>query len=539
MSMGFKLFIVGYMIGLPVFLWAGPPPGYRLIWSDEFNGATLDTKKWNRYTSPKRDGINTKEAIKVVDGRLEISTYTSNSVNYTGMMSTDFWFNFRYGYIEARVKFGDTKGMWSSFWLFTDRVGKYIYNPALSGMEIDIFEHRGVDAGGHPIKERIGRGLNWNGYGPYRTILYQVTSDVGVDEGYHTFGMKWTPQLYSYSIDKSEPWTIFVPTSARNERIMLSSEIVNAYGWCGRPPRGGYGSLEDTQTKFKVDYVRVYQKPPVINSLTNMILRGETAAWCIPFSVEDVETEPWLITVSASITNNSSFITNMVITDGANPWMSKDIGYVSTTTSTHVSGSFITLVGAGEGFGGREDAGRFLSQPLVGDGDIQVVVDRMENTNNEATAGIMVRSENTKTAKNVYLYVTPEGMVVFQHRSSAGGKTYQGGTIITTEFPVRLRLERKGDVFIASAKRNKWGKWKLLCRKEIALGNAQAGLAVSSHKPDVFCNTLFRSLSGSLLTGGERLLVVCPTVEGSGEVSVDVTARDEWLEATQSFSIAK
>lgn len=36
-----------------------PPAGYRVIWSDEFDGDTLDLQKWDyRGLGPRRDGVN-------------------------------------------------------------------------------------------------------------------------------------------------------------------------------------------------------------------------------------------------------------------------------------------------------------------------------------------------------------------------------------------------------------------------------------------------------------------------------------------------
>ena len=46
-----------------------PSPDYRLVWADEFNGTTLDRKKWDyRQLGKRRDAINVKETVRL-DGK--------------------------------------------------------------------------------------------------------------------------------------------------------------------------------------------------------------------------------------------------------------------------------------------------------------------------------------------------------------------------------------------------------------------------------------------------------------------------------------
>src|SRR5205814_5940728 len=59
---------------------AAPPPGYVLVWSDEFSGTALDLTKWGHlHPGQARDGRNAVQAIDAVSvsgGNLVIRTYS-------------------------------------------------------------------------------------------------------------------------------------------------------------------------------------------------------------------------------------------------------------------------------------------------------------------------------------------------------------------------------------------------------------------------------------------------------------------------------
>src|SRR5208337_1441262 len=67
---------------------ATPPPGYYLVWGDEFNGAALDTNKWDFWLLGNwNNAVNTTSAVSLNGSNLVITTYTSGGVNYTAMLA--------------------------------------------------------------------------------------------------------------------------------------------------------------------------------------------------------------------------------------------------------------------------------------------------------------------------------------------------------------------------------------------------------------------------------------------------------------------
>ncbi len=240
---------------------AAPPPGYYLVWSDEFNGHSLDLNKWE-YWLPghRRNAINIANTVSLDGSNLVITTYTSNKVHYTGMIATRERFLSRYGYWESRIRWGDTNGMWSAFWLQSPEMlnrAQEVRNP---GSEIDIAEHRFLEESTTNIADRIQVNIHWNGYG--RGSHSSTSGNVAdrLAAGYHTYGFQWKPERYSFLVDDSKVYDGGrSPISHSTEWAILSSEVDDtSTRWAGRIPVEGYGNLNDSTTKLAVDYVRYY-----------------------------------------------------------------------------------------------------------------------------------------------------------------------------------------------------------------------------------------------------------------------------------------
>jgi beta-glucanase (GH16 family) len=241
------------------------PTAWNLTFSDDFNGSSLDPTKWaNRLPGPRNSAINTPNAVSVGGGVLNIKTYTDAGVHYTGMIGSQGKFEQTYGYYEARVKFHTTPGQWSAFWLTSPVYDQGSGNPAFYGTEIDITEHRAVNNNNNPIIDRFHTALHWD---TYVTGVHQQTSKTHMNvpnlgnDSWHTFALKWSPAGYEYYYDDTLMWTVNQAVSARNEYMILSSEVRDL-GWAGDIPAAGYGSLATSITNFQVDYVRVYQSVP-------------------------------------------------------------------------------------------------------------------------------------------------------------------------------------------------------------------------------------------------------------------------------------
>ena len=112
-----------------------PPPGWRLDWSDEFDGATLDTRTWVAETGGNGWGNNELQYytarpknLRVSDGflvieahreRYENRDYTSARIKTAGLKERT------YGRYEARIKIPQGQGIWPAFWMLGADIAQF------------------------------------------------------------------------------------------------------------------------------------------------------------------------------------------------------------------------------------------------------------------------------------------------------------------------------------------------------------------------------------------------------------------------------
>lgn len=248
--------------------------GWRLTFSDEFNGNSVDRSKWkfsDLWGNKTLGGNDEKQcysgrAISQSGGYLRITATrgqtpaaackgASHDLQYiSGLLTTSGcpWyeksaecsrlaaFAQSYGYFEMRAKLPKGKGLWPAFWLV----------PLGSGTppEIDIME-----------------ALEHQPSTVYQTYHYLDSTGAhqkagntfeGPDfsEKFSTFGIDWKPGLLVWYIDGREVFRFQNPAVSSEKMYLLLNLAVGGY-WPGDP--------DETTTfpaEMLVDYVRVYQR---------------------------------------------------------------------------------------------------------------------------------------------------------------------------------------------------------------------------------------------------------------------------------------
>lgn len=217
--------------------------GYRVVWEDNFDGNSLDLTKWNyRATGPRRIGYNSPSMVKVNDGHLHLMFDVRNDSVLGAMIGTQSTFMSRYGYYECRSKVQKCSGPWAAFWIQSTEISKG-EDPAIYGAEIDIFEYFQND------EDRMTHCVHW-AYGPNQKSVGQLVSTIeGLSNGFHTYGLEWTPEKYAFYIDGLKFHEITEGLSHIDEYMILSMEIPSSME-----------ALENScpPDTFVVDYVKVY-----------------------------------------------------------------------------------------------------------------------------------------------------------------------------------------------------------------------------------------------------------------------------------------
>jgi len=276
---------------------------FKLIWSDEFDGASLDNAKWNYDigngcpdlcgwgNNEQQYYSSATENVKVEDGVLKITAKrdTLGGMLYSsGKIHTQNKADFRYGRIEARMKLPETQGMWPAFWLLpTDKV----YGDWPRSGEIDIMELLGHEP--NKVHGTIHTGLPWNFIGESYTLPSSTFAD-----SFHVFSIEWEPDTIRWYVDDIlyhevnsniiRPWEPF------QENFHLILNVAVGGNWPGFP---------DATTIFpqtmEVDYVRVYNRLNRLQVFGEQPVMGATG---LEYHTADISDATYIWTVPSGST---------------------------------------------------------------------------------------------------------------------------------------------------------------------------------------------------------------------------------------------
>ena len=125
-----------------------PATGWNLVWSDEFDGQSIDSNKWNFEVNCAGGGNNEKQCYTADKDNAFISEGMLNIVAkpaaagaekpYTSArLTTKKKADFKYGRFEMKAKLPSGQGSWPAFWMMpTDS----FYGSWPKSGEIDIME---------------------------------------------------------------------------------------------------------------------------------------------------------------------------------------------------------------------------------------------------------------------------------------------------------------------------------------------------------------------------------------------------------------
>ena len=286
--------IGGSLVALPIDNAKGagspyPPTDseYEKVWSDEFNGDSLDTNVWSPYVGGWNASAvqgcykDSPENINVSGGSLNLIGLHKPGITCNKGKNKDFTSGFvetkdkkawTYGYFEARIKMPNNKSTWPAFWMSPNEK-RYGDGWPMNG-EIDIVETKGSDldyaaADAHWGKSTTNK-MHKNSHKTDLPAGFSNTTD------WHTYGVKWTEGKLEYFIDGKSYHTVegFGQPNAANTPhgpfdvpffLRLNMAIGGNYiDGPGGKWSNAYNVVAEEPSTFpatmSVDYVRVYQK---------------------------------------------------------------------------------------------------------------------------------------------------------------------------------------------------------------------------------------------------------------------------------------
>lgn len=238
-----------------------------LVWHDEFDGQTLDTTKWRyathnsggseqqAYTVGRTENVRLENSNLILearkDGYVDGWTWSSGRIDTSGLVG------FRYGRLEAKLKYDVVSGAFPAFWT----IGTCAHYPTGTNIhgvqkskgtqwaqngELDMFEGRGTNktiAQGGWYNQDDGKGN--------QQMIFGERLNVDASE-YHVYAIEWTPTTITAYIDGVANGTkdiSNVKSWQRPQYIILNMAVGST---------GGYPADDCTSMKMEVDWVRVY-----------------------------------------------------------------------------------------------------------------------------------------------------------------------------------------------------------------------------------------------------------------------------------------
>lgn len=227
---------------------------YQLVWSDEFDGNTVNTANWNFETGGQGWGNHEQEFYQapnatVADGNLLITGRKEEvgSNHYTSSrMTTQGKHEFLYGKIEARIKIPVGQGIWPAFWMLGANINTVGW-PACG--ETDIMEHINTDS-------LLYGTLHWDNNGHQQngdTLTYTPAQ-------YHVYTVEWDANSIRWALDSVQYHQVDISNNVNSTEechkpFFLLLNLALGGDWPGQV-------IDDSKLPalMYVDYVRVYQK---------------------------------------------------------------------------------------------------------------------------------------------------------------------------------------------------------------------------------------------------------------------------------------
>jgi beta-glucanase (GH16 family) len=252
---------------------APPTVGQTLVWSDEFDGPTIDLSTWTyntggsgfgngelQYYTARPENVFIDAGSLVIEARRE--NYLGDKAFTSSRVVTNGRFAFKYGTLEARIKLPNVdNGLWPALWIMGSSYGAINW-PACGELDVMEFGRKdGYEAG--VVNQRVVSAAHWELEGEHALHHSFTDRPTVLYNDYHLFKMEWTPTEIRTYVDGDMFWSLDISDPVTDEltefhepMFILTNVAV-----------GGWNFIEITDpglitanfpARMYIDYIRLY-----------------------------------------------------------------------------------------------------------------------------------------------------------------------------------------------------------------------------------------------------------------------------------------
>jgi beta-glucanase (GH16 family) len=240
----------------------GAPPGFpNLLWSDEFNGSTINSSNWTYDLGNSGWGnnelenyTNRPENARIENGTLVIEARQENlggSAYTSARLKTQGLRNFGVNtWVEARIQVPQGQGIWPAFWMLGSSINTVGW-PSCG--EIDIMEMRGQNT-----LQNLGT-MHWaNDDGSHASFGGSFNSSTSLAAGFHTFAISRTTTAIRWYVDGTQYFEGNIANGINSTSEFQSQFFILLNVAVGGNFVGSPNSSTSFPQRMVVDYVRVW-----------------------------------------------------------------------------------------------------------------------------------------------------------------------------------------------------------------------------------------------------------------------------------------
>ncbi|MGH8023663.1 MAG: family 16 glycosylhydrolase, partial [Limisphaerales bacterium] len=240
-----------------------------VVWIEDFTNGVIDPDTWTydvggggwgngqfEYDTAQRQNSYVTNGNLVIEA--DDANYMGNSFTSARML-TQGRFAFKYGNLEARIKFPDTaNGLWPAFWMMGNNAGSIAW-PECG--EIDIAEMGSASGIVSNIQqELIDCAVHYADANnkPVNAAAW-LTAPEDLSQDYHLYQMSWTPMNVTFSLDNVPfgSWNITGVPMFQQPMFLILNVAIGGYDPSYTGVYSPAGVTAPFPARLDVDYIKL------------------------------------------------------------------------------------------------------------------------------------------------------------------------------------------------------------------------------------------------------------------------------------------